>query len=588
VRSTRVLVAAIATVLVIAGIVNVRNDRQPGGSRPIRALVQGATDRLGTTGSGSSGVSKPVSGSAVGHPVHVGRRDQALPHGPSWSTRETQVEPEADAGELRGIETSVGVENGPDAAQQPDTSLPGVAKMQGFQGLNFRDNGGRSNWSIPPDTNGAIGNGFYLQMVNTVFAVWNVTGTPTLLPGYPTKISSVFPAHSGLGMCSTHDDGDPVVVYDTAADRFVISQFALNFRQERYFECIAVSQSGDLSTGLWWSYAFEYPRAVMNDYPKLGVWPDGYYASFNQFDVSRGFAWAGGGAIAFERDAMLTGGTARFVYFNLYPIRRDLGGMLPSNWIGATPPPVEAPNIFDMFDADERGWNYRDDQVELWGFHVDYDIPSNSTFTRLQRPISVANFNPWICGFARVDCVPQKDSTVKLDSLLGESMFPLQYRNDGTNQHLVFTHSVRSNQGASGIRWYDLTRPTDESLNWGVGNQGTYAPDPKYRWMGSAAINNAGDVAIGFSISSRRIVPKVGVAGRLAGDPVGQMTSDSTVYPGAGSERGKYGRWGDYSSMGVDPTDDCTFWYTNQYYKTTSQWHWGTWIQSFQLPGQVC
>jgi hypothetical protein len=587
VRSKRVPVVAIASVVLIAGIVNVRNDRQAGGSRPIRARAQGAADRLGITGSGTLGVSKPISGSSAGHLVHVGLRDQAHPHGPSWSTREAQVQPEAEAGQLKGIETSAGVANVHDAAQQPAAALPDVTPLEGFQGLGVRANGGPRNWSIPPDTNGAIGKGFYLQMVNTVFAVWDVSSTPTKLPGYPTKISSVFQA-PGLGMCSTHDDGDPVVVYDTAADRFVISQFALNFRQERYFECIAVSQSGDLSSGLWWSYTFEYPRAVLNDYPKLGVWPDGYYASFNQFDVSRGFAWAGGGAIAYERDAMLTGSLARFVYFNLYPIRRDLGAMLPSNWIGATAPPAGTPNIFDMFDADERGWNYRDDQVELWGFHVDWTDTSLSTFHRLQRPISVANFNPWICGFARVDCVPQKNSTVKLDSLLGESMFPLQYRNDGTNQHLVFTHSVRSNQGGSGIRWYDFTKPADDSSGWGVGDQGTYAPDAKYRWMGSAAMNNAGDLAIGFSISSRRIFPQIGVAGRLPADTPGQMTSASTVYPGAGSERGKYGRWGDYSSMGVDPTDDCTFWYTNHYYKTTSQWHWGTWIQSFTLPLSLC
>jgi hypothetical protein len=106
--------------------------------------------------------------------------------------------------------------------------------------------------------------------------------------------------------------------------------------------------------------------------------------------------------------------------------------------------------------------------------------------------------------------------------------------------------------------------------------------------MGSAAINGGGDVALEFSISSRRIFPQIGVAGRLAGSPGGEMQFDSTVYQGTGSERGTYARWGDYSSMGVDPTDDCTFWYTNQYYKKTTQWQWGTWIQSFRLPGSLC
>jgi hypothetical protein len=163
-------------------------------------------------------------------------------------------------------------------------------------------------------------------------------------------------------------------------------------------------------------------------------------------------------------------------------------------------------------------------------------------------------------------------------------MFPLQYRNDGTTQHLVFSHSVHANGGGSGIRWYDLVRPADDSQNWSVGDQGTFAPDAKYRWMGSAAINSAGDVAIGFSTSSSHIHPKIGVAGRVAADPHGTMSADSTVFAGAGSERGRYSRWGDYSAMTVDPRDDCTFWYTNLYYKKTNQWAWGTWIQPFTIP----
>jgi hypothetical protein len=194
VRSKRVLVAAIASVLLVAGAVHVRSDHQLSESRPVRALAQGAIDRLDATGSGALGVSKAISRSAVGHLVHVGRRDQATPRGPSWSTREMRIEPEAEAGQVRGIQTDAGAAAAPDAAQQPAVSLPEVTPLKGFQGLNVRDNGGPKSWSVPPDTNGAIGNGFYLQMVNTVFAVWDVTSTPTMLAGYPTKISSVFSA----------------------------------------------------------------------------------------------------------------------------------------------------------------------------------------------------------------------------------------------------------------------------------------------------------------------------------------------------------------------------------------------------------
>jgi len=591
----RVVLVVVACAVIVAGVlVGGRTPSRTGAARPVGPHVQGSGERLATTGSGAPGVSAPISGSAPAHLVRVRPREQDTPHAPAFGTRELTLEQqgeEGDAASVKGIEPEAGpiTPTAVDAAQQPHGSLPDVTLGTGFQGIQYRDNGGPNSWSIPPDTNGAIGNGWYLQMVNSVFAIWDVSdpANPTMLAGYPTKISSVFSA-PGMGMCATHDDGDPVVVYDAAADRFVISQFALNLRQEKYAECIAVSQSGDLGAATWWAYRFDYPKPLLPDYPKLGVWPDAYYASFNQFDVSNGFSWGGAGAIAYERSAMLTGAPAQWIYFDLYGVRPDLGGMLPSNWNGTTTPPVGAPNVYDMFDADERGWGYRDDQVELWAFHADFTTPGDSTFAKVQRPIAVANFNPWICGAFKVYCVPQKNSDRKLDTLLTESMFPLQYRNDGTTQHLVFTHSVHANGGGSGIRWYDLVRPSDDSANWSVGDQGTYAPDSKYRWMGSAAINGAGDVAIGFSTSSGHIFPKIGVAGRIPATPAGTMSADSTVYAGAGSERGKYGRWGDYSAMTVDPRDDCTFWYTNQYYKRTSQWAWGTWIQPFTIPGTSC
>jgi hypothetical protein len=229
--------------------------------------------------------------------------------------------------------------------------------------------------------------------------------------------------------------------------------------------------------------------------------------------------------------------------------------------------------------------------VELWGFHVDFTTPLDSTFTKLPAsPLAVRDFNPWICGTGHIHCIPQKGSSTKLGGLIFESMFPLEYRNDGTNQHLVFTDSVRSKFGTSGIRWYDLTEPTatTDGSGWAVTDQGTYAPDAKYRWMGSAATNAAGDVALGFSISSSHIHPAIGVAGRLVTDPPGEMTSASTVFHGQGSETGKYGRWGDYSSMWVDPRDDCTFWYTSMYYKANTVFKWGTWVQPFTLPSSAC
>ena len=219
---------------------------------------------------------------------------------------------------------------------------------------------------MPPDTNGDVGNGYYLQMVNVTFAVYDAD-SGAKLEG-PTLMSDLYGPGAAQKLCRTHDDGDPVVVFDEFAERWVISQFALNFNANKFAECIAVSVTDD-PTGAWYAYQFNYPRnGTLNDYPKFGVWTDGYYASFNQFD-GQTFGWRGGGAIAYERDAMIAGDPARQIYVNLFNVRDDLSGMLPSDADGDTLPPMGTPNYFLMFDADEPGWGYDDDQIEVWEFH---------------------------------------------------------------------------------------------------------------------------------------------------------------------------------------------------------------------------
>jgi hypothetical protein len=340
----------------------------------------------------------------------------------------------------------------------------------------------------------------------------------------------------------------------------------------------------------------------MNDYPKFGVWPDGYYATFNQFSMHKdgSSAWGGGGAIAYESSRMLAHLPARQVYFNLFPVDPNLGGMLPSDLDGANLPPVGAPNVFAQVDASE--WGYRQDQLELWNFHVDWAHPANSTFIRASgSPLRTAWFTPWICGRGRSDCVQQQGTPTLLDALNDRAMFRLQYRNFngatvGTggsamtlNQTLVFTHTIGASQpGTAAVRVYRIdatslaAKPT-----WTLPTQNQWTVDPgdeRSRWLGSAALDQAGNLAVGYSESSSGMRPSMSYSGRTVDDPAGELRTEPTPISHPGSEDGKYGRWGDYSDLTVDPSDDCTFYYTNEYYATTGQYGWATRIMAFRFP----
>jgi hypothetical protein len=372
-------------------------------------------------------------------------------------------------------------------------------------------------------------------------------------------------------MCASHDDGDPIVLYDALAGRWMMSQFAIQ-TPNNFHQCIAVSKTSD-PRGAWNRYDFKYSSTLLNDYPKFGVWPDGYYMSTNQF--SGGTTWAGAGAVVYERSQMLKGLPARQVSFDLGAISGNLSGMLPSNLNGVAPP-RGAPNIFAQIDDD--AWGYARDQLELWKFHVAWAKPAASTFTRLTT-LPVASFSSSVCPDA--DCVPQPGTSVHLDSLTDRLMNRLQYRKFSDHQSLVLSHTVSVGGGRSGVRWYELR---SSGGPWTVFQQGTYAPGSDSRWMGSVAMDRSGDIAAGFSISGSSSAPSVAYAGRRSGDAKGTLPSAQRfLVHGAGSQTGS-GRWGDYSSLSVDPRDGCTFWYTQEYYAGTSAAGWSTRIGSFRFP----
>ena len=434
----------------------------------------------------------------------------------------------------------------------PGLGIDGVG--QGFVGPQ----GAFTVQYAPPDTNGAVGATQYVQLVNVSLAVFD-KATQAAVYG-PVPINTLW---SGFGgPCEADNDGDPVVVYDKAANRWVISQFAVTAAP--YFQCVAVSATSD-ATGAYYRYAFSY-GSLFPDYPKMGVWPDAYYITFNMFTN----VFQGAKVCAYDRASMLVGAPATQQCFQL---SSSFGGLLPADLDGATAPPAGSPNYL---------LNRAASSLNLWRFHVDWVNPGN---TALSGPINipVAAYTAACNGGT---CIPQSGTRQKLDSLADRLMFRLAYRNFGTYESLVATHSVQvgSNKRNSyaGVRWYELRNPGGTPT---VYQQSTFAPDSTFRWMGSIAMDKQGNMALGYSASSSQIHPAIRYTGRLASDPLSTMQAETSLIEGMGSQLANLSRWGDYSAMTVDPVDDCTFWYTSEYLKANGTFNWSTRIASFKFSG---
>ena len=440
-----------------------------------------------------------------------------------------------------------------DAALQPATSGFGAQLGLNFDGIGD----GKYGFTVmyaPPDTVGAVGATQYVQWVNAAFAIFDKRTGAKLYGPVPGNV-----LWSGFGGgCESNNNGDPVVLYDKLANRWVMSQFSVSTLP--YLQCIAVSTTPD-ATGAWHRYSFQY--TYFDDYPKMGVWPDAYYETFNMFD---GNTYVGSDACAYNRTAMLNGQTATQVCFQQ---NSSVGSLLPSDLDGTTPPPAGSPNYVLSYGAGS---------LLLYKFHVDFGVPSNSTFTG-PTTIPVAAFTPLCYGAS--ECVPQPGTTTKLDSLADRLMYRLAYRKFPDHESLVVTHSV--NVGLrGGVRWYEIQSPNSTPR---IAQQGTYAPDSNYRWMSSAAMDKIGDLAVGYSVSSDAVYPGVAFAGRVPSDPAGALEAETTIILGTGSQTGTISRWGDYSAMTVDPVDDCTFWYTQEYMVANGAFNWNTRIASFKFPG---
>ncbi|HWX23996.1 MAG TPA: hypothetical protein VN083_03100, partial [Vicinamibacteria bacterium] len=261
-------------------------------------------------------------------------------------------------------------------------------------------------------------------------------------------------------------------------------------------------------------------------------------------------------------------------------------GLLPSDWDGPTAPPAGSPNFFLELGVDGSG-NLTGNSLDLWKFHTDFANPGNASFSG-PLPIPVAGFVP-ACG--GLNCIPQANSGELLDSLGDRLMYRLAYRNIGPYDSLVVNHSVAVG-GRSGIRWYEIRSPGGAVS---IFQQSTFSPDGNSRWMGSAAMDGMGDIALGYSVSGPGLNPSIFLAGRVANDPLSTLEQEVEIQPGSGSQSppppgvpARAGiRWGDYSAMTLDPADDCTFWYANQYLPQTGIFNWDTRLYSFKLPGCI-
>ncbi|MDQ3664296.1 MAG: hypothetical protein M3353_06500 [Actinomycetota bacterium] len=467
---------------------------------------------------------------------------------------------------------------------------PAVQPIQNFDGLRNQDNFNLFGFRVnPPDPVGDVGRSQYVEMVNLAFAVYSKTGE-TLLG--PTPIGALWEGFK-VRDC-TDPSGDPIVIYDQLADRWILSQFTIRgfFNPNRpFFNCVAVSKTAD-ATGGYYRYAFS-SGFNFPDYPKYGVWTDAYTLTTREFGPNGEY---GIGVYGLEKRKMLQGLSARAVSFfidgndpDLLPLVGD--GLLPADLDGARRPADDAAIPVIGTQDDGGGYGATTDAVNIWDFRVDWGSRTTASL-HLQEQIRVRPFDSiFPCGPDSRDCLQQPGQTnsarfIDILSYRQRPTWRLAYRQFPGYDSMVTNQSVEAARGVAGVRWYEIRRSL--SGDYSVFQQGTYAPsDGIDRWMGSIAQDKLGNMALGYSVvNGTDIFPGIRFTGRSPADPPGVMTvQEGTIINGRGLQQTRNSRWGDYTSMNVDPVDDCTFWYVNEYYSDTSQVGWRTRIASFRLPG---
>ena len=421
-----------------------------------------------------------------------------------------------------------------------DLSFEGVGNPTGCGGCS------------PPDTVGDVGLNHYIQMVNaTKVAIFDKMGNSL---NTPFNLGTLWSS----GNC-TGNAGDPIVLYDSLDDRWLLSQFAGPSHM-----CIAVSQTAD---PLGSYHLYEYNVGSFPDYFKFGVWPDAYYMSANEGTYT---------AYAYDRAKMLIGDPS--ATFQKFTGQNNL--LLPADVDGPTPPPTNTPGYFYTFK--DNSFHGGSDRIEVYTFDVDWVTPGNSTFI-LDANIPVASYTYTACGFFNFNCLFQPGTSQRLDSISEWPMFRFPYRNFNSHQTLVgnFTIGGGTGQAGAAIRWFELR---NSGGGWTLYQEGTQdLNDGHDRAVGSIAMDQDGNIALAYTVSSSSLAPSIHYATRLATDPLGTLQSEAILITGSGSQTGS-NRWGDYSAMGIDPANDCSFWFTSEYYQANSSNQWKTRVGAFTLP----
>ena len=561
---------------------------------------------VGATPAGSAPAKhEPVFSEAVAYDVSKPLRELAKTARASARQKDVRMSPE------RGPTVKDDGFSG-DAAVQA-TSPAAAATIGGtianFEGLSQQDNanvlaGRRVN---PPDPDGDVGPNHYVEMINLVFAVYSKTGTRLLGPVALGDLWAGFPIED-----CTDESGDPIVLYDQTTDRWLLTQFTTRGLNPAtptapFYNCVAVSQTGD-PTGAYYRYAFitqadeEDGGYFFPDYPKYGVWRDSYIMTTRDFGFDDRY---GISVYGLEKNKMVNGEpNARAVQFFLedrdVPLNLIGDGLLPPDLDGNTKPKNDAPAPIVGTQDDGAGYGATFDALNIWEFDVKWrSTPIASMLLKAQLPVAAFD-SIFPCGIVPGslppdgrDCLPQPgitDGSQYLDilSYRQRPTWRLAYRNKGAYETMVTNQSVEARPGIAGARWYELRRTGG---TYSVHQQGTYAPnDGVHRWMGSIAADKNGNMALGYSVvNGVDVFPGIRYTGRLAGDPLGQMTlGEGVIINGSGVQTNTNSRWGDYTSMNVDPVDDCTFWYVNEYYTVTEpppDRNWQTRIASFKVPG---
>ena len=471
----------------------------------------------------------------------------------------------------------------PSTQLSPSSSLANALDLT--SGINLisaplRNFAGINTLAEPPDPVGDVGPHHYVQMVNsTQFQVWDKQGSSLL---GPANFGGLWPA---TDPCS-NNFGDPIVVYDHLADRWLLSQFTSTDDETRSWSCIAMSQSPDPSTNSWYLYTFEMD--AMPDYPKFGVWPDGYYMSTHEGSQL--------GIFVFDRASMLTGNAAAFIKETLADPTPSSGvrdtRILPADLDGPAPPDG-TPNFFVRTVDDQQDIDDANDRVEIYEAIVDWNTMSFSfTLANDLRAVDgLVPFDVMVCnrtGWGARDCIPQPDTKFTIDAVSSRPMMQLKFRNFYgdyrmvLNQTIDVSGSIPNSLGiapvfeVAGIRWYELQ---NTGGGWEFRQQGTFAAQPidaddeselLHRWMGSAAIDKDGNIAIGYSIvnddddDGEEVYPGISYTGRRFDDVLNLLPQgEQSIRAGTVPNRSLYRRWGDYSALSVDPVNECTFWYTN-------------------------